>query len=147
MAHFKTFLSAAGFLAMVTGLGLAADTPATAPATQPASLTGKWTSEFDSQVGHQKYTYDLKSDGEKLTGKAHRDVEGDKTDTDISEGKIAGDQVSFVELLHVNDQDLRIEYKGKVSGDEMKLTRAVGDFATTEIVAKRAPDSATQPAK
>jgi len=92
----------------------------------------------------RKYLYEFKVDGEKLTGKAHRDVEGQKTDTDITEGKVSGDQISFVEMLKFNDQDLRIEYKGKIADDQIKLTRAVGDFATNDIVLKRAP--ATQPA-
>ena len=33
---------------------------------------------------------------------------------------------------------MRIEYKGKVSGDEMRLTRRVGDFGTEDLVARRA---------
>jgi len=35
-----------------------------------ADVTGKWASEFDTQIGIQKYTFDLKVDGEKVTGKA-----------------------------------------------------------------------------
>ncbi len=33
---------------------------------------------------------------------------------------------------------LRIVYKGKITGDEIKLTRSVADIATEEAVAKRA---------
>jgi hypothetical protein len=84
-----------------------------------------------------KYTYELKADGEKLTGKAFRELEGTKTTIDLVEGSIKGDEISFVELLKVEDQEIRIEYKGKLSGDEIKFTRKVADFATTEIVAKR----------
>jgi hypothetical protein len=81
-------------------------------------------------------------DGEKLTGKATRTVNDTTTDTDLTEGKISGDDVSFVEMLKIPDQDdLRIEYKGKVAADEIKLTRAVGDFATNDIVAKRAGET------
>jgi hypothetical protein len=109
-------------------------------------ISGKWTSEFDSQVGHQKYTFDFKIDGTKLTGTTHRDVDGDVRDTPITEGKITGDDISFVEVLKTDDQDLRIEYKGKIAPGELKLTRAVGDIATSDIVAKRPNDSTTQPA-
>ena len=35
-----------------------------------ADVTGKWTAEFDTQIGVQKYTYEFKVDGTKLTGKA-----------------------------------------------------------------------------
>lgn len=98
-----------------------------------ADATGKWAAEFDTAIGVQKYTYDLKADGPKLTGKAI----GRSGETEIQEGKVNGDQISFVEMLKFEGQDLRIEYTGKVSGDEIKFTRKVGDFATEEFVAKR----------
>jgi hypothetical protein len=106
-----------------------------------ASVAGKWTAEFDSGVGHQNYTYDFKVDGDKLSGKASRSVDDAKTDTDITEGKVSGNDISFVEMLKIPDQDqaIRIQYTGKVAGDEIQLTRAVGEFATNNIVAKRAP--------
>jgi len=31
-------------------------------------VTGTWKSEFDSQIGHQKYTFTFQQDGSKLTG-------------------------------------------------------------------------------
>jgi hypothetical protein len=100
-----------------------------------ADITGKWTSSFESQIGPQKYTFDLKVTGDTITGQATSDQRGA---VEIKEGKISGENVSFVELANIQGQDIRIEYNGKVSGDEMKLTRKVGDFATYEIVAKRA---------
>ncbi len=102
-----------------------------------ADVTGKWTAEFDTQIGVQKYTYEFKVDGTKLTGKAIG-RRGDSEDAvEIQEGKVSGDEISFVEMLKFGDQDLRIEYKGKVSGDEIKFTRKVGEVATEEFVAKR----------
>ena len=100
-----------------------------------ADITGKWTSSFESQIGPQKYTFDLKVTGDTITGQATSDQRGA---VEIKEGKISGENVSFVEPANIQGQDIRIEYNGKVSGDEMKLTRKVGDFATYEIVAKRA---------
>jgi len=32
---------------------------------------------------------------------------------------------------------IRIEYSGKIVGDELRLTRKVGEFAVEELVAKR----------
>jgi hypothetical protein len=98
-----------------------------------ADATGKWTAEFDTAIGVQKYTYDLKADGSKLTGKAISRL----GENDIQEGKVNGDEISFVEMLKFEGQDLRIEYTGKVSGDQIKFTRKVGDFATEEFVAQR----------
>ena len=110
---------------------------ATLGAIHGADVTGKWKSEFDTRIGHLKYIYELKGDGEKVTGKALRELDGTKTTIELVEGKLKGDEVSFVEPLKVQEQEIRIEYKGKLAGDEIKLTRKVGDFATTEIVAKR----------
>lgn len=110
---------------------------------QAADVSGKWKSEFDTQIGHLKYTYELKADGEKVTGKALRDLDGTKTTIELIEGKIKGDEVSFVEPIKVQDQDIRIEYKGKIAGDEIKFVRKVGDFVTTEIVAKREKEKAS----
>ena len=98
-----------------------------------ADVTGKWTAEFDTAIGVQKYTYDLHADGAKLTGKAINE----RGETAITEGKVSGDEISFVEMLKFEEQDIRIEYTGKVSGDEIKFVRKVGDFATEELTAKR----------
>ena len=99
-----------------------------------ADVTGKWRSEFESQIGPQKYTYDLKSTGDKVTGKAISDQRGE---VEIKEGMTKGDEISFVEMANIQGNEIRIEYKGKVTGDEMKLVRKVGDFTSYEIVAKR----------
>jgi hypothetical protein len=108
-----------------------------------ASLAGKWQSDFETQIGKQNYVYEFKVEGEKVTGKASRTLDGQKTETPITEGKLTGADVSFVEVLKIPDQDqeIRIEYKGKISGDELKLNRKVADFATTDIVAKRMKDA------
>lgn len=102
-----------------------------------AGIAGKWTSEFDSQVGQQKYVFEFKADGEKLTGKASSERQGQKSDVEIKAGKIAKDEVSFTETLKIQDQEIVIEYKGKLAGDELKLHRKVGEFAEYDIVAKR----------
>src|ERR1041385_3921219 len=81
-----------------------------------ADITGTWTASFDTQVGNQKYTYTFKQNGNKLTGKAKSELAN--TETDIAEGTVNGDDVSFVENLDYQGMPLRIVYKGKVSGDE-----------------------------
>lgn len=125
--NYRTLISVAALVAFSTvGLASAAD------------VAGKWTSEFDSQIGQQKYTYTFKVEGEKITGVAAYDHQMGKGENALTDIKLDKDAISFVEPVHINDMDLRITYSGKVAGDEMKLTRVVGDFATEEIVAKRA---------
>jgi hypothetical protein len=102
--------------------------------------TGKWKAEFDTQVGVQKYSYDLKAEAGKLTGKASFERMGQKGEADIKDGKVDGDDISFVEMLDFQGNQVPITYTGKVAGDEIKFTRKVGDFATEEFVAKRVKD-------
>jgi hypothetical protein len=103
-------------------------------ATLAADITGTWTAAFDTQIGVQNYTYTFKVEGNKLTGH----VKSQYSDSDIQEGTINGDDIAFVENLNFDGMPLRIVYKGKVSGDEIKLTRDVAGIATEEAVAKRA---------
>ena len=105
-----------------------------------ADVTGKWKAEFDTQVGVQKYSYDLKAEAGKLTGKASFERMGQKGEADIKDGKVDGDDISFVEMLDFQGNQVPITYTGKVAGDEIKFTRKVGDFATEEFVAKRVKD-------
>jgi len=109
------------------------------------NAAGKWKGQFDSQIGLQKYTYDFKVDGDKLTGKAFGVMEMGTNEVQIADGKIVKDEISFVEPMKFEENEIRIEYKGKVSGDEIKFTRKVGDFATEEFVAKRVKEGEAKP--
>jgi enterochelin esterase-like enzyme len=110
---------------------------ASAPGSHAVNVAGTWKAEFDTQIGVQKYTFVLKQDGATLTGKANADIGGEKHESEIKEGKIDGDSVSFVEMLNFQGNELRIVYSGKVAANEMKLTREVGEFAKEQLVAKR----------
>jgi hypothetical protein len=111
-----------------------------AAAAHSADVAGKWASEFDTQVGVQKYVFDFKVEGEKVSGKASFERMGQKGEVELKDGKLVGDAISFVEMLDFQGTSITITYKGKVAGNEMKLTRQVGDFATEEIVARRVKD-------
>ncbi|MGH9833323.1 MAG: hypothetical protein ACREBD_29020 [Blastocatellia bacterium] len=105
-----------------------------------ADVTGKWKAEFETQVGVQKYTFELKVEGEKLTGKAFFERMNQKGEAELLEGKVNGNDIFFVEKISVQGNELRVEYKGKVSGDEISFTRKTGDIATVQFVAKRVKD-------
>ena len=99
-----------------------------------ADFNGKWSAEFDTQIGVQKYTYEFHVDGAKLTGKAINEERGA---TEIQDCKIDGDNITFVEVIDFNGNQIKITYTGKIEGDEIKFTRQIGEFATEQIVAKR----------
>lgn len=117
-------------------------------AARAADVTGTWKAEFDTQRGLQKYTFTLKQEGDKVTGKASVEMTDQKREAEFKEGKVQGDTVSFVEIINAQGNDLRITYTGKISGDEIKFVRAVGDFGKSEATAKReaAKASAQAPA-
>ena len=108
---------------------------AMASAVLAADVTGTWTASFDTQVGVQKYTYTFKVDGNKLTGKAKSELAN--SESEIVEGTVNGDDISFVENLNFQDMPLRSVYKGKISGDEIKFTRTILDMFMEDLVAKR----------
>ena len=99
-----------------------------------ADVSGKWTASFETQIGVQNYTYDFKV----ARREAHRHREVEFRRRPIVEGTVKGDQIDFVENLNMEGQQIRIVYTGKISGDEIKFTRKVGDFADEPLVAKRA---------
>ena len=97
-----------------------------------ADIAGQWRGEFDSQIGQQKYVFTFKTDGDKLTGKASSEVDGQKRESELKEGKITGDTIKFVETLKFDDNDIRIQYTGKVGTNEIAFHREVGDGIATE---------------
>jgi enterochelin esterase-like enzyme len=101
-----------------------------------ADISGTWKTEFDTQIGAQKYTFTFKQEGSKLTGKADSEVGGQKHQAELKEGKVDGDTVSFVEPFSFQGNEIRISYRGTVAGKEIKFTRQVGDIATEQLVAK-----------
>lgn len=107
-----------------------------------ASVSGEWNAKFNTQIGVQKYVFTLIQDGEKIIGKANSEIGETKNETELIEGKVEGDTVSFVEMLTIQGNELRITYQGKVKGGEIQFTRQVGDIATEALVAKLEPGSA-----
>ncbi len=127
MQHFRFPARAA-----LAGLALVA---ATVLAADASSVTGTWTASFESQVGTQTYTYTLKVEGDKLTGRA-KSANGDY---EITAGKVGKDTLSFVENMDYQGMALQISYEGKVvSADEIHFKRDVGGQGGEEFTAKRA---------
>ena len=102
-----------------------------------ADITGTWKAEFETQRGLQKYTFTLKQDGATVTGKASVERDGEKRDAEFKDGKVEGDTVTFIEPLKIQDNEINITYTGKIAGNEIKFTRKVGDFGSSEATAKR----------
>lgn len=102
-----------------------------------AELAGKWSAAFDSQIGQQTYTYEFKQSGDQLSGTATFEHQFGKGTVELKSLKVDGAKVSFTEALSMQGNEITITYSGTLAGDELKLTRQVGEFATEELVAKR----------
>ncbi len=103
-----------------------------------ADISGKWIAAIQTGIGEMNYTFEFKVEGEKLTGKAVMSMGGNSSESALTEGSVKGDEISFVETLKVQGQELRVEYTGKISGDEIRGARQVGSYGTEDFVAKRA---------
>ena len=99
-----------------------------------ADITGKWTGTVETPRGTQNLTFDFKVDGTTLTGK----ITTPRGESDITDGKIDGDNVSFTQKVSFNGNDFTINYAGKVDGDSIKFTRTMGDRPPLEFTATRA---------
>ena len=70
-------------------------------------------------MGPTEMTFNFKVDGANLTGT----MTSARGEAEISEGKINGDEISFVIVRRMGDREMKMQWKGKVSGDEIRLTR------------------------
>ena len=104
-----------------------------------ADIDGRWYAEFETRMGLQKYVYEFKSgDDGTITGNAEWQRMDQKGATALKDVKLSGDTLSFVEMMTIPDgSQISVTYTGKLSGDELKLTRAVGNVATEDLIAKR----------
>jgi hypothetical protein len=60
----------------------------------------------------------------------------------ITDGKIDGDNLSFSITAKLEDNELKLNYKGVVSGDEIKFTVEVGGSDQTVVyTVKRVPSA------
>ena len=101
-----------------------------------ADLNGKWVAQVPGRNGQtREQTFNFKVEGGKLTGT----VSGMQGDNPISDGVVKGDDISFTVMANFQGNSVKLLYKGKVSGDEIKLTRKIEgmDRPPSEFTAKR----------
>jgi hypothetical protein len=102
-----------------------------------ADVAGKWTAQVPGRGGEtQETTFNFKVSGSALTGT----MVNPRGETAISDGKIDGDNLSFSVNLNFGGNDIKLLFKGKVSGAEIKFTRQRegGQGQAQEFTAKRA---------
>lgn len=84
-----------------------------------ADATGKWSASMQAPNGNSMtITMKLKQDGGSLTGT----VSGRNGETQISDGKVDGNNLSFAVVREFNGNQMRIMYKGTLDGDTIHFT-------------------------
>jgi hypothetical protein len=111
--------------ALCAGLALAADP------------SGVWKASVPGREGAtMEMTFTLKAEGEKLTGS----IGSQWGDTEITDGKVAGDTISFKVKREFGGNQMTLTYTGKVAGDEIQFKSVVegSERPPREFVAKKA---------
>ena len=100
-------------------------------------VAGTWSTQFDTQIGPQKYVFVFKQDGAARTGTAKAEMSGQSRDVVFKDVKTKGDTVTFTENFEFQGNAVPITYTGVVAGNEIRFVRKVADFATENFVAKK----------
>ena len=98
-------------------------------------VTGTWKATAEGPNGTMERTFVFKVDGSTLTGETTSSFFGTST---ITDGKVEGDYLSFSITVKFQDNEMKLDYKGKVNGDEIKFTVVTADGGQViEWLAKR----------
>ena len=98
-----------------------------------ADIDGKWTGEIEFGGQSMPVEYTFKADGAKLTGSTMIM----ENPVEIQDGKIDGNNISFSITFGEGEQGMKIDYKGVLTGDQLKLSfDMMGQ--STDIMLKKA---------
>jgi len=101
-----------------------------------ADLAGTWKGSMETPNGSIENTFVFKTDGAKLTGTVSL---GQFGDSEISEGKVDGADITFTVIRNFNGNDIKLVYKGKMKDDQVSLTVTVqGREMSFEMTLKKA---------
>ena len=107
-------------LSAVVAIGFLAEAKA---ADKNTDVTGTWTWTVKGRNGgaDRKITAKFKVDGDKVTGKVNAPGrDGQDRESEIKDGKIKGDELSFSVTREMNGNSMTTKYSGKVTGDAIK---------------------------
>jgi hypothetical protein len=99
-----------------------------AVAVAAASIDGRWEGTVNTPNGDLQLSFNLKAEGEKLTGT----FEGPGGEVPIGEGKIKGEELSFQVALG----DTVITHEGKLAGETISM-KSHGPWGDSEFTLKR----------
>lgn len=110
-------------------------------APQP-DVTGDWSGAFDFQGTSVPLTFHMKSAGSAVTGS----IDGlGSSPTEMHDGKVVGDAVTFWVDTDYQGQTYRLDYNGKIAADHIDFSFGTedGSWGATVTAAKAGPSPAT----
>jgi hypothetical protein len=84
-----------------------------------ADVDGTWTGSLSGPAGDFEVSFTFKADGTKLTGTT---LGFDGAPVQIQDGKVDGNNISYSVTFDFGGMPLTINYKGIVSGNEIKVS-------------------------
>ena len=111
-----------------------------------ADISGQWKAEFKTNYGTDlegnplpreagETVFTFKQNGEELTGTVSSTA---FKETPIREGKVSGDNVSFVIARTVGSKERKMSYSGTVEGNEIRFQTTIDGFGRgVKMVAKK----------
>jgi alpha-galactosidase len=113
------------------------------PILQGADLTGRWVAATQTPDGQTRETViALKAEGDTLSGY----MSSPQGDTAISEGKINGNEISFVIVRETGGQERKIQYTGKITADGLLMKMpGFGDRPGRDLLARRVSTDPPKP--
>jgi hypothetical protein len=100
-----------------------------------ADISGTWKGTAEGPQGAIERTFTFRQHGTELTGETTSEMMGKST---IDEGKVEGDNISFSINVNFQGEGRKLTYRGKISGDTIKLTSEFGGGMVIEWSLKKA---------
>lgn len=98
-----------------------------------ADVTGDWRLSFPRNGQTYSSTLTLKMEGDKLSGTLSSPL----GTAPISEGKVSGNDISFMVVRKAQYDEIAVSYTGKIDGETMKLTMQYSGRPAVAVSATR----------
>jgi len=97
-----------------------------------ANVTGKWTMTVTSQAGTGSPTFDLKQEGDTVTG-TYKGALGEAPVT----GSVKGNDLTLNIKISAQGQELAVVYSGKIEGDSVSGKVSLGEMGEGTFTGKK----------
>jgi hypothetical protein len=98
------------------------------------AVDGAYEVEIDTPIGAQKGKLILKTDGDALSGILENPLLGKQ---EFSGGTVNGEDVAWAMEMNIPIGSIILEYKLKITGDDITGNVKAGNFGTSQLKGKR----------